>query len=170
MHSSPLHARICPVTEAIDFQGVLSRPDGPATQTHVSLPFDVKAVFGRSRCPVRVTINDHTWRTTTRVSGGSYHVVVSESARESAGIKAGDTVRVEVVRDDAVRAVDLPAELVAALRGDSAARDAYEALAASHRREYARWVGDAKRSETRSRRAVAAVERLKSGTHRPATA
>jgi hypothetical protein len=158
------------MSQAQAFEATLWRPDGAGTQTFITLPFDVKALFGRSRCPVRVTINDHTWRTTTQVYGGGHHVVVNGDARTAAAAEAGDTVRVLVTRDDAVRTVDLPAELVAALRGDSQARAAFASLAPSHRREYARWVAQAKRSETRLRRSVAAVERLKNGVLRPQSA
>ena len=61
--------------------------------------------------------------------------------------------------------VDVPAELDAALSGD--ARAAFDALAASHRREYAEWVAEAKRPETRVRRAERAVEMLRSGERHP---
>lgn len=155
-------ARLADVTEAVDFEATLWRADGGRTQTFVTLPFDAKALFGRARCPVRVSINGHSWRTTTQVYGGEYRVLVSAVIRSSAGLAAGDEVRVHVRKDDAVPAVDVPAELASALRADDDARRAFEALAPSHRREYARWVGEAKRPETRARRAVAATERIKS--------
>jgi hypothetical protein len=160
-------SRLAPVTEAVDFEGPLWRADGTGTQTFVTLPFDAKALFGRARCPVRVTINEHSWRTTTQVYDGRYHVAVSAAARHAAGIGAGDLVRVHVKKDDAVPAIDLPAELASALRADLDARDAFEVLAPSHRREYARWVGEARLPQTRVRRAVAATERLKAGSKRP---
>ena len=42
--------------------------------------------------------------------------------------------------------------LAAALKADPAAQAAFDALAPSHRKEYARWVADAKRPETREKR------------------
>jgi hypothetical protein len=154
-------ARLARVTEAVDFEAPLLAAEGPTTRTYVTLPFDAKALFGRARCPVRVTINGHTWRTTTQVDGGEYHVNVSGVVRQAAGISSGDLVHIHVKKDDAVPAVDLPVELASALRADLDARDAFELLAPSHRREYARWVGEAKRPETRARRAVAATQRIK---------
>ena len=53
-----------------------------------------------------------------------------------------------------------PAELAAALAASSTARAAYEALPPSHRHEYDRWVGEAVKAETRSRRAAQAGGRL----------
>ena len=54
----------------------------------------------------------------------------------------------------------LPPELVAAFAKSSEARSRFGALPPSHQREYAEWVADAKRPETRDRRAARAVERL----------
>lgn len=158
------------MTDAVDFEATLWRPDARGSSTFITLPFDVKALFGRARCPVRVTVNEHTWRTTTQVYGADYHLVVNADARSSADVAVGDRVRVSVRKDDSVRAVDVPAELASALRADPLAKEGFEALAPSHRREYARWVGEAKQAATRSRRATVAVERLKSGVRRPQSA
>lgn len=158
------------MTDAVDFDAALWRPDARGASTFITLPFDVKAIFGRARCPVRVTINDHTWRTTTQVYGDDYHIVVNADTRTAASVDAGDSVRVQVKKDDTVRTTEVPPELAVRLRTDAEAKDAFEALAPSHRREYARWVGEAKLPQTRVRRAEVAMERLKTGVRRPQSA
>ena len=47
-----------------------------------------------------------------------------------------------------------------------AARAAYEALAYTHRKEYARWIEDAKRDETRQGRVTQALKMLREGKTR----
>jgi hypothetical protein len=158
------------MTDAVDFDAALWRPDAHGASTFITLPFDVKALFGRARCPVRVTINDHTWRTTTQVYGADYHIVLNADARAAAAVAAGDQVRVQVKKDDTVRATEVPPELAAQLRADPDAKDAFEALAPSHRREYARWVSEAKLPQTRIRRSAAATQHLKDGLRRPQSA
>lgn len=158
------------MTDTVDFDATLWRPEGRGTSTFVTLPFDVKAIFGRARCPVRVTINDHSWRTTTQVYGSDYHIVVNAEARAAAGVTSGDHIRVQVRKDDSVRSIDVPPELAARLRIDAEGKEAFEALAPSHRREYARWVAEAKLPQTRVRRADVALERLKAGVRRPQSA
>jgi uncharacterized protein YdeI (YjbR/CyaY-like superfamily) len=54
----------------------------------------------------------------------------------------------------------VPPELESRLRRSKKARAAWEALAPSHRREYVGHINEAKRSETRERRADAAIEQL----------
>jgi uncharacterized protein YdeI (YjbR/CyaY-like superfamily) len=61
------------------------------------------------------------------------------------------------------RRVEVPEELSSRLEHDRAAREAFEKLAYTHQREYAGWIREAKRAETRSSRADRALEMLKEG-------
>lgn len=133
------------------------------TATFFEVPLDVPAAFGRARPPVRVTIGGHTYRSTIAVYGGRYFVPLSRQNREAAGVAAGDEVTVELEADTEVRTVELPAELGAALDDDGAARAAFDALSYSHRKEYADWIAEAKREETRRRRVEKTLERLGAG-------
>jgi uncharacterized protein YdeI (YjbR/CyaY-like superfamily) len=44
---------------------------------------------------------------------------------------------------------------------------AFEGLSYTHRKEYARWVEDAKKPETRQRRVEKTIELLRAGTKHP---
>jgi uncharacterized protein YdeI (YjbR/CyaY-like superfamily) len=56
--------------------------------------------------------------------------------------------------------------LAAALATDPQAKAAFEGMAFTHRKEYARWVAEAKREETRQRRAQQAIEMIRAGQTR----
>jgi len=60
-------------------------------------------------------------------------------------------------------AVDIPPVLRAALSAAPRAKAAFDALAPSHRTEYVRWIGSARKEETRDRRVLAAVRMLEEG-------
>jgi uncharacterized protein YdeI (YjbR/CyaY-like superfamily) len=60
----------------------------------------------------------------------------------------------------------VPEALAAALEGDAEARQRYDALAFTHRKEFARWVAEAKKDETRDRRVAQALELLRAGQTR----
>ena len=61
------------------------------------------------------------------------------------------------------RPIDVPPLLAKALRGNAKAKAFWTSLAPSHRREYATWVAEAKRDETRDRRLAATMAALKAG-------
>jgi uncharacterized protein YdeI (YjbR/CyaY-like superfamily) len=79
-------------------------------------------------------------------------------------MSVGDTVTIEIERDDAPRMVEIPPDLAAALDADPAVRAAFDAMSYTHRKEYVRAVLDAKRPETRARRLALAVEAARTCT------
>jgi uncharacterized protein YdeI (YjbR/CyaY-like superfamily) len=60
----------------------------------------------------------------------------------------------------------IPPELASALAKNKKAKVAFDAFPPSHRREYVEWVADAKREETRAKRAAQAVEWIAEGKSR----
>jgi hypothetical protein len=121
---------------------------------------------GAKRFPVVATVNGYTWRTTVTRMGGEFLLGLNAEVRRGAGAEAGDTVDLELVLDTAPREVEVPAPLAEALEGDAEARAAFERLSYTHRKEYARWIEEAKRDETRARRVDQALEMLRAGKTR----
>jgi hypothetical protein len=133
----------------------------------VVLPFNAKQRYGKARAPVRGTVNGAAFRTTVAVYSGVHLIGFNKDVRERAGVEIGDQVTVELERDDEPREVDVPPELQQALAANSGARAAFEGLSYTHRREYAEWIGEGKRPDTRQRRASRAVEMLETGGRHP---
>jgi hypothetical protein len=132
------------------------------TATGIEVPSSVvDALAAGKRPPVRVTLHKHTYRTTVARMGGRFLVPVSAEVRKAAGVTAGDELDVGIELDDAPRTVDVPPDLAAALAEAPAAAQAWEKLAYTHQKEWARSVEDAKKPETRARRIAAAVEALR---------
>jgi len=127
-------------------------------------PFDVVEVFGtRARVPVRGTINGFPFRSSLMPMGGCHFMVVNRNIREGAGVKAGDTVRVVMVRDDAERLVEPPPWLRQELAKSKTANSNWEKLSYTHKKEIARSLIDAKQEATRIRRLAKAMHILKTG-------
>ena len=129
------------------------------------VPFDPKAAFGKVRAPVRVTINGYTFRTTIASMGGRKLIGLNRGVQAGAGVEAGDRVQVELELDDEPRTVDVPADLAGALDADL--RAFFDSLSYTHRKEYVRWIEEAKRDETRRARVVKAVEMLRAKVRTP---
>jgi bifunctional DNA-binding transcriptional regulator/antitoxin component of YhaV-PrlF toxin-antitoxin module len=134
----------------------------------VEVPFDPREAFGEARPPVVGTINGTEYRSRLAVYGGRTYLGLTREIRDATGIEVGDDVEVVLRRDDEPRQVTVPAELVAALTcAEPEVRARFDALAFTHRREFAQWVDEAKRSDTRERRAAEAVEMLRDGVKHP---
>ena len=102
------------------------------------------------------------------VYGGVTYLGFRKEIRQAAGgIEQGDEVEVVVERDDAPREVEVPAALATALAGEPAAQRTFDGLSFTHRKEYAQWIAEAKKEETRTRRVERAIEMLSEGVKHP---
>jgi hypothetical protein len=134
----------------------------------VVVPGDPKSEFGGARAPVGGTVNGTPFRGRLMVYGGVTYLGFRKEIRDAAGgIEQGDEVEIHIERDDAPREVEVPAALASALAGDATARDVFEGLAFTHRKEYAAWIAEAKKEETRGRRVERALEMLRGGVKHP---
>jgi antitoxin component of MazEF toxin-antitoxin module len=149
----------------IEFRGPL-QPRGPAAAVVLDDAQVAEVGEGARRFPVVATVNGYTWRTSVARMGGEFLVGLPRDVRQAAGVAAGDQVDVILELDQTPREVEVPPALAAALAGDEPARTAFEGLAFTHRKEYARWVAEAKREETRERRVQQALEMIKAGKTR----
>ena len=94
---------------------------------------------------------------------GCHRMVVNREIREGAGVRAGDTVKVVMERDDAPRTVSPPALLRKELAKSKAARANWEKLSFTHKKEMSRSIVEVKQEETRARRLAKVIDVLKSG-------
>ena len=146
-----------------------ARLDPIESGTFVVIPAEVvEALRATGRTSVVGTIDGQPFRNqfmpyTFEGVGRQVVMVVNKATRAAIGKNAGDTVDFDLERDERSRSADvaIPTELADALAADGAAKAAFEALAPSHRREYADHVAEAKRPETRERRAAQTIERLR---------
>jgi Bacteriocin-protection, YdeI or OmpD-Associated/Domain of unknown function (DUF1905) len=133
----------------------------------IAVPLDVPTIFGQVRAPVRGKVAGAPFRSRIVRYGDTYYLGLNRELRDAAGVGVGDTVQVELELDDAPREVEPPAELRSALDAEPELRSFYDGLSFTHRKEYARWVGEAKREETRRRRAERSIELLRQKVRTP---
>jgi uncharacterized protein YdeI (YjbR/CyaY-like superfamily) len=116
---------------------------------------------------VRATVNGYTFRTTLFTMGGRALLGLNREVREAATVEPGQEVSVELERDNEPRTVEVPSDLAAALDADPVVRETFDGLSHTHRKEYVRWIEEAKRTETRTRRVEKSVEMLREGIKTP---
>jgi hypothetical protein len=127
----------------------------------IPLRFDPKAVFGKIRAPVKVTLNGYTYRSTIAAMGGPPCIPLRKSNREAAGLEGGETLDVRLDLDTEARVIKPPADFMKALKAMPHAWERWRELSYTHQREHVEAIDSAKTADTRMRRIEAAAEQLR---------
>lgn len=141
-------------------------PRGPAAAIVLTDEQVATLAGGPKTPPVKVTVNG-TYTFAGRVGrmGGQNLVGFNKATRTAAGVEPGETIEVVIELDGAERTIQVPDDLAVAL-DEAGIADRFADLAPSHRKEYVRWITEAKRPETRAKRVEEAVGRIREGTPR----
>jgi hypothetical protein len=138
---------------------------GPAGA--IILTDDQVASLGAGKTPpVSVTINGRTAQARVGRMRGQNLLGFSKKLRADLGVEIGQTVDAVIALDAMPRTVEVPAALATALQRDAEAKAVFEKLAPSHKKEFVRWVDEAKRAETRQSRVEQTVQMLREGRTR----
>ena len=137
------------------------------TATGIKVPDEVVEGLGAGRRPaVKVTIKEHTYRSTVATMGGVFMVGVSAENRAGAGVAGGDEVDVDLELDTAPREVTVPPDFAKALKKDAKARETFEGLSYSNKGWHVQSIEGAKTEETRQRRIAKSIDALREGRPR----
>src|SRR5215469_485279 len=134
------------------------------TATGIVVPPEVvESLKAGKRPPIRVTINDHTYRSTVAPMAGEFRLPVSAEHRTRSGVEVGDEVEVEIEPDIQAREVEVPPDLLEALDRDADAKRFFDGLSYSNKQRIVLSIEGARTSETRLRRITKAVRELHEG-------
>lgn len=141
-------------------------PRGPAAAVILTDEQAAAVGGGATAFPVLLTVRGQQVSLRLARMGGENLIGLRRDVRQQLGVQAGDEVEVVVELDAGPRTVEVPDDLAAALAADDAARTGFDALAPSHRKEWVRWVTEAKREATRAERVTATVLGAREGRAR----
>ncbi len=130
----------------------------------VPLPFDPATRWGpRDHYYVAGTINGVKFRGRLDKSGKGYFLPLGPAWRQTAGVRPGDLVHVEII-DELPPREGLAPDLAAALNADPEAGRFFDALAIFYRKNFLRWIDATKRRpDIRAARISELVELMKAG-------
>lgn len=129
---------------------------------YMDIPAAVTKSFGtKARVPVVGTLNGAPFQNSLMPDGdGAHWMHVKKELQAQAKAGPGDSVSVVLERDDSVRKVKPPADLVRALAAQPALKKTFSNFPYSHQKEIVDWIVEAKKPETRERRIVKAMAML----------
>lgn len=135
---------------------------------YVVFPYDVEKEFGtKGRVPIKATFNGVPYSGSLMKYGNPRHIIgILKPIRSQIGAEIGDPIQVEVWKDEMPRTIEVPAQLQHAMEA-GAVLTFFESLSYTHRKEYCRWISEAKTEQTRLKRIAKAIEMLKDRVRTP---
>ncbi len=148
---------------------VIKRGSARNSWAYVEFPYDLKETFGVGNLvPYTVTFDGRVkYRgSLAKMGGPRAMILLRKDVKAELGKEPGDKVGVVVMLDDKPRAVVAADDVKKALMS-AGLLETFNNLAFTYRKEYIRWIEEAKRSETRMNRIEKTCEMLASGTKSP---
>jgi Bacteriocin-protection, YdeI or OmpD-Associated/Domain of unknown function (DUF1905) len=148
------------------FRAKIEASDGGGA--YVLFPYDSETEFAtKGKVPVKATLNGVPYSGSLMTCGGPHHMLaVVKAIREETGTRPGDLIDVEVWKDDGPRELEVPAAFRKLMKKEGLL-PFFEGLSFTNRKEYCRWITEAKKEETRLKRLENAVEMLRKGVRTP---
>lgn len=131
----------------------------------VVFPFDVQKLFGtKGQVKIKVIFDDNVeYRGSLANMGFGHCVGLTQAVRKQLGKSFGDQVDVKLWKDKEERVVVVPDDVKILLDENQKAKELYEKMSYTHRKEYIRWIEEAKKEETRERRKIKMIEMILDG-------
>jgi len=136
--------------------------------TYVLFPYDAEKEFGtKGKVPVKATFDGIRYTGSLIKYGNPQHMLhVPKAIREEARKGVGDVLEVVVWKDDEERTLEVPPALAQVMKKEGLLAF-FESLSYTHRKEYCRWVSEAKKEETRAKRLEKAVVMMRTKVKTP---
>ncbi len=146
------------------FEAIIKKhPDKDAT--YIEIPFDVEKEYKSKRVKVKAKFDGVEYRgSIVKMGLPCYMIGMTKDIRKQIGKESGESVFVEIQKDEDIREIDLPEDFKSELVKNEKANKFYESLSYSGKRKYFQWITSAKKAETRERRILEALAKLEANT------
>lgn len=139
---------------------------GSQNAAFVEFPFSTEELFGKKgQVKIKAVFDGKTeYRGSLAKMKTDCHILgLTKEVRKVLNKSFGDTVSVELWEDKEERTVEIPEDVQVVFNKNTKAFELYQNMSYTHRKEYMRWITDAKKPETRENRKVKIIEMILAG-------
>lgn len=132
----------------------------------VEFPFSTQELFGKKgQVKIKVLFDNNVeYRGSLAKMKSDCHILgLTQEVRKKLGKSFGDVVYVQLWEDKEERIVEIPDDVKVVFDEHLEAKKLFDAMGYTHRKEYIRWIVEAKKPETRENRKVKMIEMILAG-------
>lgn len=152
-------------SEAIQFSAIIKQ-NGNMNAAFVEFPFSTEELFGKKGQVKIKALFDNAieYRGSLAKMKSDCHILgLTQEIRKRLGKTFGDEVSVSLVEDKEERTVEIADDIVMVFNENPEAKALFDKMSYTHRKEYIRWIEEAKKPETRENRKTKMIQMIMEG-------
>ncbi|MDP9958643.1 YdeI/OmpD-associated family protein [Chryseobacterium lathyri] len=151
--------------QGIEFTGIIQQ-NGDMNAAFVEFPFSAEELFGKKgQVKIKATFDSKVeYRGSLAKMKSDCHILgLTQEIRKQLGKTFGDEVVVSLIEDKEERTVEIADDIAVVFKENSVAKSQFDKMSYTHRKEYIRWIEEAKKPETRENRKIKMIEMILEG-------
>lgn len=152
-------------TQEIQFTAMIKQ-HAEMNAAYVEFPFSTEKLFGKKgQVKIKATFDNAVeYRGSLAKMKSDCHILgLTQDIRKQLGKTFGDEVYVSLIEDIEERIVEIADDIAVVFAENPTAKELFDKMSYTHRKEYIRWINEAKKPETREKRKVKMIEMILDG-------
>ena len=152
-------------SKPIQFSALIKQ-NGEMDAAFVDFPFSTEELFGKKgQVKIKALFDGKTeYRGSLVKMKSDCHILgLTKEIRKELGKTFGDEVSVSLIEDKEERTVEIADDIILVFNENPDAKDLFDKMSYTHRKEYIRWIEEAKKPETRENRKIKMIEMILNG-------
>jgi hypothetical protein len=151
--------------KGIEFTGIIKQ-NGNLNAAFVEFPFSAEKLFGKKgQVKIKALFDNKVeYRgSLTKMKSDCHILGLTQEVRKQLGKTFGDEIVVSLMEDQEERIVEIANDIAVVFNENPDAKNLFDKMSYTHRKEYIRWIEEAKKPETRETRKIRMIEMILSG-------
>lgn len=159
--------KICSVMklQPIDFTAIIKQNE-EMNAAFVEFPFSTEELFNKKGMIKVKAIFDHKieYRGSLAKMKSDCHILgITQEIRKKLGKTFGDEIIVSLIEDKEKRIVEIANDITLVFNDNPEAKLLFDKMSYTHKKEYIRWIEEAKKPETRENRKIKMIQMILNG-------
>ncbi|WPO90947.1 YdeI/OmpD-associated family protein [Chryseobacterium sp. YR459] len=149
----------------IEFTAVIQQ-NGEMNAAFVEFPFSTEELFHKKgQVKIKAVFDDKVeYRGSLAKMKSDCHILgLTQEIRKQLGKTFGDKVSVSLTEDKEERVVEIAEDVVSVFNENPEAKALFDKMSYTHKKEYIRWIEEAKKPETRENRKIKMIQMILDG-------
>lgn len=151
--------------QPIEFKAIIQQ-NGEMNAAFVEFPFSTEELFNKKgQVKIKALFDGKVeYRGSLAKMKSDCHILgLTQEVRKLLNKTFGDEVSVSLAEDKEERVVEIADDIVFVFNENPQAKDLFDKMSYTHRKEYIRWIEEAKKPETRENRKIKMIQMILDG-------